>query len=47
MEKVSEVSGRGVGMDAVLQSVRGKLKGEIEVDSRPGAGTRFTIRIPA
>lgn len=45
-EKVSDVSGRGVGMDTVLESVRTKLKGEIEVDSKLGEGTRFIIKIP-
>ncbi|MFH0919187.1 MAG: CHASE4 domain-containing protein [Fibrobacterota bacterium] len=47
LETVTEVSGRGVGMDAVLTSVRNKLHGEIHVDSLPGKGTQFTIRIPA
>jgi two-component system chemotaxis sensor kinase CheA len=47
LESVTEVSGRGVGMDAVLNSVRNKLHGEIHVDSILGKGTQFTIRIPA
>jgi len=42
---VSDVSGRGVGMDVVRNTVN-RLKGEIKVDSRPGAGTKFTVRLP-
>ncbi len=45
-ETVNEVSGRGVGMDAVLCSVRDKLKGAIEVESKVGTGTQFTMNIP-
>ncbi len=44
-EEVSEVSGRGVGMDVLKTSVH-KLKGTISVDSSPGQGTTFTIRLP-
>jgi sensor domain CHASE-containing protein/signal transduction histidine kinase/HAMP domain-containing protein len=47
VEKVTSVSGRGVGMDAVLQSVRDKLHGEIQVESLRGRGTSFTLKIPA
>ena len=43
--QVSEVSGRGVGMDIVRDKVQ-KLKGTIGVDSEPGKGTTFTIRLP-
>ena len=43
--KVSEVSGRGVGMDIVKSKVN-KLKGSISIDSTPGIGTTFTIRLP-
>ncbi|MBL8175757.1 MAG: Hpt domain-containing protein [Bryobacterales bacterium] len=42
---VSDVSGRGVGMDVVRNTVN-RLKGEIKVDSRAGTGTKFTIRLP-
>lgn len=42
---VTEISGRGVGMDAV-QAAIARLRGSIEIDSRPGAGTRFRIRLP-
>jgi sensor domain CHASE-containing protein/HPt (histidine-containing phosphotransfer) domain-containing protein/HAMP domain-containing protein len=46
-EQVTDVSGRGVGMDAVLDSVRVKLAGDIRVESLIGQGTRFTITVPA
>jgi two-component system chemotaxis sensor kinase CheA len=42
---VSDLSGRGVGLDAVRMTVR-KLKGSIEVHSEPGRGTRFEIVVP-
>jgi chemosensory pili system protein ChpA (sensor histidine kinase/response regulator) len=43
--EVSEVSGRGVGMDVVQTTVRW-LKGQISIDSIPGQGVTFTIRLP-
>ncbi len=43
--EVTEVSGRGVGMDVVKQTVEG-LKGKIDIASRPGEGCRFTLRLP-
>ena len=43
--EVTEISGRGVGMDIVRDKVQ-KLKGTIAVDSRTGRGTTFTIRLP-
>ncbi|MBN1983851.1 MAG: HAMP domain-containing protein [Chitinivibrionales bacterium] len=45
-EKVTDVSGRGVGMDAVKESIEHKLKGTIMVDSEYNHGTTFTIKIP-
>ncbi len=42
---VSNVSGRGVGMDIVRTRVR-QLNGSIEVTSIPGVGTTFSIRLP-
>jgi two-component system chemotaxis sensor kinase CheA len=42
---VSSVSGRGVGMDAVLTTVSA-LRGVVDVQSRPGQGTRVTLRLP-
>lgn len=44
-EKVSEVSGRGVGMDVVKKNVS-RLSGMIDVDTEIGRGTRFTITLP-
>jgi two-component system chemotaxis sensor kinase CheA len=41
----SSVSGRGVGMDVVKTAVE-KHRGAIRIDSRLGAGTTFTIRLP-
>lgn len=45
-QAVSNVSGRGVGMDAVQAAVD-RLRGWIEIDSVFGRGTRFTLRLPA
>jgi two-component system chemotaxis sensor kinase CheA len=42
---VTDVSGRGVGMDVVATSIR-RLKGRIGIVSRPGRGTRFVITLP-
>lgn len=42
---VTDVSGRGVGLDAVRANVE-RLKGTIQVDSQTGQGCRFTIRLP-
>jgi len=42
---VDDVSGRGVGMDAVKRSVE-SLGGALELDSQPGRGTRVTLRLP-
>jgi two-component system chemotaxis sensor kinase CheA len=42
---VSDLSGRGVGMDVVRDAVD-KLGGTIDIDSRLGEGTTFTIRLP-
>ncbi len=42
---VSEVSGRGVGMDAVKASIEG-LGGRVELESRPGLGTTTTLLVP-
>jgi two-component system chemotaxis sensor kinase CheA len=44
-ETVSELSGRGVGMDVVRRNVEA-LRGSIEIASRPGAGTTITTRLP-
>ncbi|HEU4369689.1 MAG TPA: Hpt domain-containing protein [Methylomirabilota bacterium] len=42
---VTTTAGRGVGMDVVRTNV-GRLNGEIEIATDPGAGTRFTLRLP-
>lgn len=44
-KSVSDLSGRGVGMDAVKRVVE-NLGGTLEIDSEPGRGTRFTLRLP-
>jgi two-component system, chemotaxis family, sensor kinase CheA len=44
-DKISDISGRGVGMDVVKRNIE-KLQGSITVDSKEGSGTRFTLRIP-
>jgi len=42
---VTEVSGRGVGMDVVKRNVE-QLGGRIQIQSTPGQGTTFTLRLP-
>ncbi|HLE10795.1 MAG: hypothetical protein A2504_11620 [Bdellovibrionales bacterium RIFOXYD12_FULL_39_22] len=44
-EKVSDISGRGVGMDVVMQNIQ-KMKGRVTIDTKVGVGTTFTIKIP-
>ncbi len=44
-EKVTDVSGRGVGMDVVRNNVE-SLGGQIEVESRPGQGTTVVLKLP-
>ena len=44
-DNVSDLSGRGVGMD-VVRSAIDALRGSIEIDSRPGLGCTFRIRLP-
>ena len=43
--EVTEVSGRGVGMDIVRRSIE-KLRGSIDIASRPGEGLTITLRLP-
>lgn len=43
--QVSDVSGRGVGMDVVRRNVR-EFGGHVEVFTQPGKGTRMTVRLP-
>lgn len=44
-DKVDGAAGRGVGLDVVKENVE-RMNGSIEVESYPGQGTRFMIRIP-
>src|SRR5581483_6176184 len=44
-EHVTDVSGRGVGMDVVKKNIL-RLKGVFDVDSVPGEGTTFTMKLP-
>ncbi|MBI4985938.1 MAG: chemotaxis protein CheA [Rhodocyclales bacterium] len=44
-EKVTNISGRGVGMDVVRSNIRA-LRGTVEVHSEEGVGSRFVIRLP-
>lgn len=44
-KETTDVSGRGVGMDAVRAKING-LNGSVEIRSEVGAGSRFTIRLP-
>ncbi|MCC6124664.1 MAG: chemotaxis protein CheA [Pirellulales bacterium] len=44
-EKVTEVSGRGMGMDIVKSKIE-SLNGTVELDSEPGRGTTVTIKLP-
>ena len=45
-EQVSDLSGRGVGMDVVRTNIESKLKGELTIESEAGQGTTLTITIP-
>lgn len=44
-EKVSNISGRGVGMDVVKRNIE-KLRGKVDIRSHEGQGTMFIVRIP-
>ncbi|MBA53487.1 MAG: chemotaxis protein CheA [Pseudomonadales bacterium] len=44
-EKVTDLSGRGVGMDVVKRNIDA-LQGSVDIDSTPGQGTRLRIRLP-
>jgi two-component system chemotaxis sensor kinase CheA len=44
-EQVTEISGRGVGMDVVRRNIEA-LRGRIDIQSTPGAGTTFLIKLP-
>jgi two-component system chemotaxis sensor kinase CheA len=44
-EQVTDVSGRGVGMDVVRRNIQ-SMGGRVEIDSMLGIGTRMTVRLP-
>jgi two-component system chemotaxis sensor kinase CheA len=44
-KQVTSISGRGVGMDVVRSNIE-RIGGIVEVDSKPGEGTRMTLRVP-
>jgi len=44
-ETISDLSGRGVGLDVVKTSIE-KLRGKVEIDSKEGSGTTFSIILP-
>lgn len=44
-DKVSDISGRGIGLDVVRESLK-QLQGMIQVETEPGEGTLFTLTMP-
>ena len=44
-DEVSDISGRGVGMDVVKRNIE-DLRGTLDIDSTPGKGSKITIRLP-
>ncbi|MEL6502144.1 MAG: chemotaxis protein CheA, partial [Cyanobacteria bacterium J06623_1] len=44
-QKVTELSGRGVGMDVVRTNLE-EIRGDVRVSTKPGKGTTFTLKIP-
>jgi two-component system chemotaxis sensor kinase CheA len=44
-EKVTDISGRGVGMDVVRRNIEA-LRGSVEIRSTPGKGSTFSMRLP-
>lgn len=44
-DKISDISGRGVGLDVVESKIHA-LNGHVSIDSAPGKGTKFTIKLP-
>lgn len=43
---ITDLSGRGVGMDVVKQAILDDLQGVVNVETRPGGGTTFSLRLP-
>ena len=44
-EQITDLSGRGVGMDVVKRNITA-LRGSVDIDSRPGQGTTVSVRLP-
>ncbi len=44
-QQITDISGRGVGLDVVATNIQ-QLRGTLDVDTTPGEGTRFTIKLP-
>jgi two-component system, chemotaxis family, sensor kinase CheA len=44
-DEITEISGRGVGLD-VVRSVLHRLKGTVELETQPGQGTKFRLKLP-
>ena len=44
-DEVTQIAGRGVGLDVVCSAVK-QLGGSLHIDSLPGSGTAFTVRLP-
>jgi len=44
-DEITEISGRGVGLD-VVRSVLHRLKGTVELETTPGGGTKFRLKLP-
>ncbi|HTR25114.1 MAG TPA: chemotaxis protein CheA [Terriglobales bacterium] len=44
-EEITELSGRGIGLD-VVQTVLTRLKGSVQIETAPGRGTTFRLRLP-
>ncbi len=44
-DKVTSLSGRGVGMDVVRSNLK-QIRGDVSVDTQPGQGTTFTLSVP-
>ena len=45
-EHITDISGRGVGMDVIRRTIAGDLNGSLTLESRPGAGTRIVLVLP-
>jgi two-component system, chemotaxis family, sensor kinase CheA len=44
---ITDISGRGVGLDVVKRAIVEDLRGSLSITSRPGSGTRFGLQLPA